>query len=256
MIMCRVVYCSSVSSGPILLPVAAFVFFWLNITKKIKDLETDKRELVGVFGKTGVGKSALINTVIGENLLSLGSVSACTAVMIKVKANMSNTKYEAEIEFITKEEWKAELQFLENKADQENDDDDDEKQDIDEKLSALYGEQWNGKSPENLMDDQYFREIPEFLESRKKTLTGNTAHELSDQLVKYTINDPEEESGEVKRSYWPLVKCVTIKVPNNDLLQHVTIVDLPGNGDCNKSRDQFWKKAINCFTYYFNLMLL
>ena len=67
-------------------------------------METDKTELVGVFGKTGVGKSSLINTVIGEkNLLSSGSVTACTAVMIKVEGNMSNMKYEAEIEFFTKE---------------------------------------------------------------------------------------------------------------------------------------------------------
>lgn len=68
------------------------------------DLETDKRELVGVFGKTGAGKSSLINAVIGKkNLLPSGSVSACTSVIIKVEANMHSPKYEADIEFITKE---------------------------------------------------------------------------------------------------------------------------------------------------------
>ncbi|XP_075310753.1 nuclear GTPase SLIP-GC-like [Odontesthes bonariensis] len=227
------------------------------LLKKIEDLETDKRELVGVFGKTGAGKSSLINAVIGEkNLLSLGSVSACTSVMIKVEANMSNTKYKAEIEFISEEEWKAELRsmcrFCRAKADQETDDDDDEYHDIDEKLSALYGDEWKQKSPENLMDNSYFREFPEFLQSRKKSLTGDTAKMLSDKLVTYTRNGTEqEESGEVKRWYWPLVKCVTIKVPNNDLLQHVTIVDLPGNGDCNKSRDEMWKEIVgDCSTVW------
>ncbi|KAK2833469.1 hypothetical protein Q5P01_017358 [Channa striata] len=69
----------------------------------ISDLETDKRELVGVFGRTGAGKSSLINAVIGEkDLLPSGEVSACTTVMIKVEANTRNSKYEAEIEFITK----------------------------------------------------------------------------------------------------------------------------------------------------------
>ena len=75
-----------------------------KIDEKIKDLENDKKELVGVFGKTGAGKSSLINAVIEDkNLLPSGSICACTSVMIKVEANMQSEKYEAEIEFITKE---------------------------------------------------------------------------------------------------------------------------------------------------------
>lgn len=71
---------------------------------KISDLETDKRELVGVFGRTGAGKSSLINAIINEmNLLPTGTTSACTTVMIKVEANTSSSKYEAQIEFIKKE---------------------------------------------------------------------------------------------------------------------------------------------------------
>ncbi|KAM4531809.1 nuclear GTPase SLIP-GC-like isoform 2-T3 [Odontesthes bonariensis] len=222
---------------------------------KITDLATDKRELVGVFGRTGTGKSSLINAIIGEkNLLPTGSVSACTSVMIKVEANMHNMKYEADIEFITKEDWKDELwamnQFFGDKADEEREDDDHD--DIVEKLSALYGDEWKDKSPENLMDSKYFREIPEFLQSRKKTLTCESAQKLSAKFVKYTRNGTEQgESGQVKRWYWPLVKCVTVRVPQSDLLQHVTIVDLPGNGDRNKSRDEMWKGVVgNCSTVW------
>lgn len=71
---------------------------------KISDLEINKRELVGVFGRTGAGKSSLINAIIDEkNLLPTGSISACTSVVIKVEANTRSLKYEAEIEFIKKE---------------------------------------------------------------------------------------------------------------------------------------------------------
>ena len=71
---------------------------------KISDLETRKRMLVGVFGKTGAGKSSLINAIVGEtNLLPSGSVCACTSVMFKVEANNDSKKYEAEIEFIKTE---------------------------------------------------------------------------------------------------------------------------------------------------------
>ncbi|TDH02908.1 hypothetical protein EPR50_G00157490 [Perca flavescens] len=225
------------------------------LKKKILDLETDKRELIGVFGKTGAGKSSLINAVIGvKNLLPSGSVSACTSVMIKVEANKENQKYVADIEFITKEDWKDELwsllNFLRDNADQENSQEEEEDfHDTEEKLSALYGEEWKNKSPENLMDNKYFKEIPEFLDSKKKRLTCESAKELSAKFVKYTRSDSED--GERKRWYWPLVKCVTIKVPNNDLLRHITLVDLPGNGDRNRSRDKMWKQVVgSCSTVW------
>ncbi|XP_076739305.1 nuclear GTPase SLIP-GC isoform X1 [Maylandia zebra] len=225
------------------------------LKKKISDLETDKRELVGVFGKTGAGKSSLINAIIEEkNLLPSGSINACTSVMIKVEANTRSTKYEAEIEFITKEEWKDELwsfcQFLDNNEDQDKKDDD--YRDAVEKLTALYGEEWKEKSSENLMENKYFKEIPEFLQSRRKILRCESANELSAKCVKYTRSDSKQgEGNEGKKWFWPLVKCVTVRVPNKSLLQHVTLVDLPGNDDCNKSRDQMWKGIVgDCSTVW------
>ncbi|XP_015246689.1 PREDICTED: nuclear GTPase SLIP-GC-like [Cyprinodon variegatus] len=219
---------------------------------KIKDLEMDKRELVGVFGKTGAGKTSLINAVLGvRTLLPSGDVDACTSVMIKVESNMHNSKYEAEIEFITKEEWEDEVgtidQSFEDDGEQERHDDDDDidsRYDLFEKLSAVYGEEWKQKSSQQLMDIKNFREIPEFLQSTKKILTCESSKDLSSKIVKYTRQGGKRE---IQRWYWPLVKCVTVKVPNNDFLQHVTLVDLPGNGDRNKSRDTMWKRIVgNC----------
>ncbi|XP_041644570.1 nuclear GTPase SLIP-GC-like isoform X2 [Cheilinus undulatus] len=224
------------------------------LKKKICDLKMERREMVGVFGRTGAGKSSLINAVIGEkDLLSSGDLSACTTVIIKVEANKENHKYEAEIEFITKEEWELKqillylTTFFEDTSDHEGEDADDY-DDAVEMLSAVYGEDWRSYET-NLMDKLHFREIPEFLNSKKKTLTCETAKELSAKLVKYTRCGSKDE--EIKRWFWPLVKCVTIRVPDNDLLQHITLVDLPGNGDRNKSRDSMWKEVVgNCSTVW------
>ncbi|XP_041633947.1 nuclear GTPase SLIP-GC-like [Cheilinus undulatus] len=242
------------------------------LCEKIHDLETEKKELVGVFGETGHGKSSLINALIGKNLLPSGDLNACTTVIIKVEANMKNEKYEAEIEFISKEDLEDELQGLKRVAledtddEEENDDDggdsgnsydnvndEDVYEDAVEVLSALYGERWEDICDnDDLMNRRHFQEVPEFLKSGKKTLAFDSPEMLSEELVKYTRSAPVVSEGEeTRRWFWPLVKCVTIRVPNNDFLQHVTLVDLPGAGDRNKRRDNMWKEVVgNCSTVW------
>ena len=70
------------------------------------------------------------------------------------------------------------LNFLGDNADQGDDQEEEEDyHDIDEKLSAVYGEEWRNKSAEDLMDNKYFKEIPEFLQSKRKILTCESVSE-------------------------------------------------------------------------------
>lgn len=70
--------------------------------------------------------------------------------------------------------------------------------DRDEKLTALYGEEWKDKSPENLMDNRYFKEITEFLHSRKKILTcesvSNRIYYEFSSIEVYAIYIPPSQS--------------------------------------------------------------
>lgn len=71
----------------------------------ISNLETSCKikTKVGVFGKSGVGKSSLINTILGEQeLLPSSTIMACTSVVIQVETNATDSEYKAKIEFIPK----------------------------------------------------------------------------------------------------------------------------------------------------------
>ncbi|CAL1615046.1 unnamed protein product [Knipowitschia caucasica] len=204
--------------------------------EEMEDLNTEKKEQIGLFGRSGAGKSSLINTVINEDRLLPTSVGqACTSVIIKVEANTKD-QYEAEVEFISQEEF-DDLMFSCNEL-AETQAKDDESKDINEKMTALFGNERNIQGKEFKKSKKTISELID----KTITLNNDSASELSTSLEKYTKN----KSDPSQIMFWPVVKCVTIKVPKNKLLQHVTLVDLPGTGDCNKTRNDMWREMVSC----------
>ncbi|KAK2917213.1 hypothetical protein Q8A67_001587 [Cirrhinus molitorella] len=204
-----------------------------------KSNKNRKKVTIGIFGRSGEGKSSLLNAVLGERyLLPSGSSGACTAITTQVEANLIDSNYTAEIEFISKEEWDRQLKdLLSDLSDKTEDKNDDMIKIAIEKITALYGAGKFKKTLEELKKDAKSAEIDKLLLMKKKTIsnTNNFAEEIS-QYIQHSRSNPG-------KWYWPIVKSVAIKIPN-PLLEHIVFVDIPGTGDCNKTRDSLWKSKL------------
>ncbi|MGH0187763.1 UNVERIFIED_CONTAM: hypothetical protein FKN15_026602 [Acipenser sinensis] len=210
-------------------------------TSNLKDKNLKNKIYIGVFGKTGAGKSSLINALVNErDLLPASTSGACTACFIEVQAHEKAT-YKAEIDFITEEDWKQELLCLVENCQKNADGESEKKHSEDDeyimakaKIQAVYGEKGLTQTYDELQ-----RSAVDIPNTHKKTISSKSARHLSEQIGGYIRSDTESQQ------YWPLVKKVTLYVPGSSvLLDRIVLVDLPGAGDANKCRDQMWKEYL------------
>ncbi|XP_050992063.1 nuclear GTPase SLIP-GC-like [Labeo rohita] len=203
-----------------------------------------KKATIGIFGKSGEGKSSLLSAILGKQyLLPSGCFGACTAVITQVEANLTDSNYTAEIKLISKEEWEKELKDLFRYL---KDDGEDRNEDLFEtaveKITALYGDNADQKTLEELQNEEKFAEIETFLSISTKIISNSDLSDFTTEVAQF-IQHSESSSGDW---YWPLVKSVMIKIPDcNELLEHIVLLDLPGTGDCNKTRQDLWKSKLS-----------
>ncbi|XP_043073005.1 uncharacterized protein LOC122323324 [Puntigrus tetrazona] len=207
------------------------------------DKDRRKKAIIGIFGKSGQGKSSLLSAILGKkDLLPSGCFGACTAVVTQVEANMTDSNYTAEIEFISKTEWEEELKDMVGDLKDENEDrNEDFSETAVEKITALYGADADQKTLEELQVDEKFAEIKSFLSLRKKIISNSDVSKFASDVGSFIQHSASNPGG----WFWPLVKSVTIKIPDcHELLEHIVLVDLPGTGDCNKIRNDLWKSKL------------
>ncbi|KAM3839569.1 nuclear GTPase SLIP-GC isoform 2-T2 [Vipera latastei] len=194
---------------------------------------------IAVVGNTGAGKSCLLNALLDEEaMLPTSAMRACTAVVVEISRAAEGSPYEADVEFLSREEWNKELEaLLEDMKDKAGilkkrcPDRKTEAGAAYSRVKAVYG---RVDELEKLEDRQG---VTQHLGTVKR-ICAETAADFRMKTEKFidsrTDNLREMKGGE----FWPIVKCVRIRVAKAEVLRTgAVLVDLPGIRDSNAARD-------------------
>ncbi|KAJ7897206.1 hypothetical protein B0H14DRAFT_2677325 [Mycena olivaceomarginata] len=218
---------------------------WKAHTDSLMSKTVQRPYKVAIVGRTGVGKSTLLNALLHNQVLTASASGACTAVTTEISyKDVENV--EAVVEFISPEDWKKTLCCLiedvvgipvDQVDTQEVQEENFKISQADQARKKILGvyphlesvppNSWN---LETLMNDpsvhRYLGTTARF--SAKKS--SNFQKEL-EQFLASTLTSTDT------RALWPLVKIVKIMGRFEVLSTGVTLVDLPGHGDVDNVRD-------------------
>lgn len=191
---------------------------------------------IALLGGTGAGKSTLINTLLGADLLPTHSFRTCTSAAVEI--SYSPTKQIAvQLEFIPAESWESEKaafleEIRESRAQGQNLL---TQQDFIYKAWSLYRREAGPPPLPFPLDDMLTlleAPLPEKLQTYLKNGVALFRYRSAEQL-KQELSELLTAQGHL----WPLLKRVVIRGPFEVLKGGLQLVDLPGLNDPNPARE-------------------
>lgn len=238
---------------PILKQQSPMIETWCDELSCAERLLEKKPELpIAFLGPSQQGKSSLINALLGENILAVGgAVGACTCVITSAHYR-AGPNFRAEIDFISLEDWKAELVAMQQAlASSPSEDDNDydrleweaAQKTAQEKFNAVYRQE-TADDLADVMKDPYLclpNEIANSMSSGKPVVVEEeSAVTLRNRVRRYLVGREQHADGQ----FWPLISRVRIYGEFEVLLNGVVLVDLPGLNDPNPAREQVTKNYL------------
>ncbi|TDZ41283.1 Nuclear GTPase SLIP-GC [Colletotrichum trifolii] len=235
------------SSSTIYTDVKAAAVAWLKRIEAIRECASRVNEItIGIFGSTGDGKSSTINSLLDESsLLPTNCRKACTACVTELSYNHDEDEknpYRAEIDFLSPEEWRHEIELflmeLSSGNDQVADEDGDFESDASKAVAKTRAVYANMEEEELLQSDaDQLVDHPNVRDRLGSTehFKAPTAEGLRD-LIECFIDSNHEGGDDDESAIWPVVKVVRIYTKAKALANGVIMADLPGLQDADAAR--------------------
>ncbi|KAF7321934.1 Glycosyltransferase family 22 protein [Mycena kentingensis (nom. inval.)] len=209
-------------------------------------LQKSGQHKFALIGETGAGKSTLVNALLGKNVLSASASGACTSVPTEISYHNAASIH-VTVQFKTAAIWEQDLEkFLveaTNSPDAEESAEDNSPAftlPAREKLVGIFPQlggipvdHWNKDIL--LVDDA----VSSLLGQCQRLTYAANSSTLQTELEKFVASAAHDG-----RTLWPLIQCVRVVGPFKALRNGITLVDLPGYGDADSTRDRAAKEYL------------
>ncbi|KAF3912205.1 hypothetical protein ABW21_db0209046 [Orbilia brochopaga] len=247
----------------------------LDQIKKLQAVDLSNKSVVAFIGASGVGKSTLLNTLLGYRIAATSDIRACTSVVTEFSQKQPEMKrFTAKIEYVDQTVFMEEVKILKYEVVERHeivaiDDGDDgslgESSSADalrpakrlrssasssrSKAASAAETKLQAVFPTFHVNDLFeieatiaklFRKDM-YLSEGVQTIENDDEEEFLAEIYDIVANqgdygDDADDGCTRTRQYWPLIKLVKIYVDSEVLRTGITLVDLPGVQDYSIAR--------------------